>query len=178
MSYSLPPHGLYSPWNSPGQNTGMGSHSLFPSPGNLPKPGIEPRSPTWQADSLPAKPPVKPVTIKWSEVAQSCLTLCNLMDCSLPGSSIPGILQAGILEWVTISFSNYYKAPRQIPQVGARHFEDLSPLYLSLPGKAIELFFSTSPKTLSPSFDSALLHSGRVFGSTMTQAGLPWWRRG
>ena len=68
MSYSLPPHGLYSPWNSPGQNTGIGSHSLFPSPGNLPNPGIEPRSPTFQADSLPAKPPGKPITIKWSEV--------------------------------------------------------------------------------------------------------------
>ena len=35
-------------------------------------------------------------------VAQSCPTLCNLMDCSLPGSSDHGILQARILEWVTI----------------------------------------------------------------------------
>ena len=41
-----------------------------------------------------------------SEVAQSCPTVCNPMDCSLPGSSIPRILQAGILEWVAISFSN------------------------------------------------------------------------
>ena len=41
-----------------------------------------------------------------SEVAaQSCLTLCNPMDCSLPGFSVHGILQARILEWVTISFS-------------------------------------------------------------------------
>ena len=38
-----------------------------------------------------------------SEVAQSCPTLCNSMDCSLPGSSIPGIFQARILEWVAIS---------------------------------------------------------------------------
>ena len=37
-------------------------------------------------------------------VTQSCLTLCNHMDCSLPGSSAHGILQARILEWVTISF--------------------------------------------------------------------------
>ena len=37
-----------------------------------------------------------------SEVAQSCLTLCNPMDCSLPGSSLHGILQARILEWVAI----------------------------------------------------------------------------
>ena len=35
-------------------------------------------------------------------VAQSCLTLCDPMDCSLPGSSVHGILRAGTLEWVTI----------------------------------------------------------------------------
>ena len=38
-------------------------------------------------------------------VAQSCLTLCDAMDCSLPGSSVHGILQARILGWVAISFS-------------------------------------------------------------------------
>ena len=37
---------------------------------------------------------------KVKEVAQSCLTLCNPVDCSLPGSSVLGILQARILEWV------------------------------------------------------------------------------
>ena len=40
-----------------------------------------------------------------SEVAQSCPTLCDPMDCSLSGSSIHGILQARILEWVAVSFS-------------------------------------------------------------------------
>ena len=40
-----------------------------------------------------------------SEVAQSCLTLCDPMNYSLPGSSIHGIFQARILEWVSISFS-------------------------------------------------------------------------
>ena len=38
--------------------------------------------------------------------AQSCLTLCKLMDCSPPGSSVHEILPARILEWVAISFSN------------------------------------------------------------------------
>ena len=38
-------------------------------------------------------------------VTQSCLTLCDPMDYSLPGSSAHGILQARILEWVAISFS-------------------------------------------------------------------------
>ena len=37
---------------------------------------------------------------------QSCLTLCNPIDGSPPGSPVPGILQARILEWVAISFSN------------------------------------------------------------------------
>ena len=41
-----------------------------------------------------------------SEVAQSCLTLSDPMDCSLSGSSTHGIFQARILEWVAIAFSN------------------------------------------------------------------------
>ena len=40
-----------------------------------------------------------------SEIAQSCLTLCNPMDCSLPDSSVHGIFQARVLEWVAITFS-------------------------------------------------------------------------
>ena len=49
---------------------------------------------------------------KWSEVAQSCLTLCNPMDCSLSGSSIHGIFQGRVLEWIAISFS------RDLPNPG------------------------------------------------------------
>ena len=45
-------------------------------------------------------------------VTQSCLTLCDLMDCSPPGSSVHGILQARILEWVAISFSRGLSQPR------------------------------------------------------------------
>ena len=54
VSDSFRPQGLYSPWNSPGQNTGVGSPSLLQ--GIFPNPGIEPRSPELQADSLPAEP--------------------------------------------------------------------------------------------------------------------------
>ena len=39
------------------------------------------------------------------EVAQSCLTLCDPMDCSPPGSSVHGIFQAGVLEWGAVAFS-------------------------------------------------------------------------
>ena len=46
------------------------------------------------------------------EVVQSCLTLCNPVDCSLPGSSVHGIFQARILEWVAISFSRGSSWPR------------------------------------------------------------------
>ena len=46
--------------------------------------------------------------LKWSEVAQSCPTLCDPINCSLPGSSVHGILQERILEWVAISFSSLY----------------------------------------------------------------------
>ena len=49
---TLQPHRLYSPWNSPGQP--------FPSSGDLPNPGIEPRSPSLLVDSLPTEPPGKP----------------------------------------------------------------------------------------------------------------------
>ena len=45
-------------------------------------------------------------------VTQSCLTLCNPMDCSLPGSSVHGILQARILKCVAISFSSGFSQPR------------------------------------------------------------------
>ena len=40
-----------------------------------------------------------------SEVAQSCLTLSDPMDCSLPGSSVHGIFQARVLEWGAVAFS-------------------------------------------------------------------------
>ena len=47
-----------------------------------------------------------------SEVAQSCPTLCNPMDCSPPGSSVHGIFQARVLEWGAIAFSNVEKRER------------------------------------------------------------------
>ena len=63
MSNSLRPHGmqpakLLCPWNSPGKNTGVGSHSVLQ--GNLPNPRNKPRSPTLKADSLSSELPGKP----------------------------------------------------------------------------------------------------------------------
>ena len=76
MSDSVQPHGrqptrLPHPWDSPGKNTGVGCQFLL-------------RCMKVRSES---------------EVAQSCLTLCDPMDCSLPGSSVHGIFQARVLEW-------------------------------------------------------------------------------
>ena len=57
------------------------------------------------------------LSFTWSEVAQSCPTLCNPMDCSLPGSSVHGIFQATVLEWIAISFSRGSSWPRDWTQV-------------------------------------------------------------
>ena len=56
-------------------------------------------------------------SVQFSSVTQSCPTLCNPMNCSLPGSSVLGILQARILEWVAISFSRGSSQPRNWTQV-------------------------------------------------------------
>ena len=91
----------------------------FPFPKDLPDPGIEPRFPVLQADSLPteldgtrgrkgvgrARERGRGAAAA-AESLQSCPTLCDPIDGSPPGSAVPGILQARTLEWVAISFSN------------------------------------------------------------------------
>ena len=47
-----------------------------------------------------------------AKLLQSCLTLCNSMDCSLPGSSVHGVLQAGMLKWVAMTSSRGSFQPR------------------------------------------------------------------
>ena len=80
----------------------------------------EGRMSSWVTQSLPILVLGPPVPSKWkrlkgqeSEVTQSCLTLCDPMDCSLPGSSIHGIFQARVLEWVAISFSRRSSWPKE-----------------------------------------------------------------
>ena len=53
----------------------------------------------------------------WSEVAQSCSTLCDPMDCSLSGFSIHGIFQARVLKWIAIYFSRGPSQPRNRTRV-------------------------------------------------------------
>jgi len=52
------------------------------------------------------------ITVK---ITQSCPTLCNPMDCSLPGTSVHEIFQAIVLEWIAISFSRELPYPRIEP---------------------------------------------------------------
>ena len=83
MSDSVRPHRrqpirLHGPWDSPGKNTGVGCHFLL-----------------------------RCMKVKSeSEVTQSCPTLSDPMDCSLPGSSVHGIFQARAMEWGAIAFSS------------------------------------------------------------------------
>ena len=74
------PTRLRRPWDSPGKNTGVGCYFLL------------------QCVKVKSE----------SEVAQSCPTLHNPMDCSLPGSSVHGIFQARVLEWGAVAFLEYY----------------------------------------------------------------------
>ena len=85
MSNSVRPHRrqpirLPCPWDSPGKNTGVGCHFFL------------------QCMKVKSE----------SEVAQSCLSLSDPMDCSLPGSSIHGIFQARVLEWGANSLSKWH----------------------------------------------------------------------
>ena len=84
------PPRLPHPWDSPGKNTGVGCHFLL------------------QCMKVKSE----------SEVAQSCPTLRDPMDCSLPGSSVHGIFQARVLEWGSIVFSGENIIwSHQIPQI-------------------------------------------------------------
>ena len=84
MSDSVRPHRrqptrLHHPWDSPGKNIGVGCHFLM------------------QFMKMKSE----------NKVTQSCQTLSNPMDCSLPGSSIHAIFQARVLEWGATAFSRY-----------------------------------------------------------------------
>ena len=67
---------------------------------------------------------------RWMDTAQplqSCATICDAIDCAQPGSSVRGIFQAGMLEWVAISFS------RRSPRLKDR---TLSPVSSALAGES------------------------------------------
>ena len=93
--------------------------SGYEDPGDLPDPAIEPGSPVSADKFFTAEPPGMPTrgypgfkaigqsSFCCCSVAQSCLTLHDPVDCSLPGFSVHGIFQARVLEWGAIAFSEY-----------------------------------------------------------------------
>ena len=95
------PTRLPCPWDSPGKNTGAGCHFLLP--------------------CMKVK--------SESEVPQSCPTLSDPMNCSLPGSSIHGIFQARVLEWVPLP------SPKLMVQLLL--IFDLIPVQITFPSNSI-----------------------------------------
>ena len=108
MSDSLQPHGLYSSWISPGQNTGVGSLSLLQ--GIFPIQGSNPGLP--HCRQIPYQLSHQGVCVQCARLLQSCLTLCDPMNCSLPDSSAHEILQARILGWAAMPSSRGSSQPR------------------------------------------------------------------
>ena len=80
-----------------------------------PDQGSKPQPLHWKAKSQAMDPQVSP-WIKM-KVTQSCPTLCDPMNCSLPGSFALGILQARILEWVAVLFSRVSSQPSNQTQL-------------------------------------------------------------
>ena len=112
----LRPHGLQTssllcPWDFPSKNTGVHCHFLLQR--IFPNQGSNSHLLHWKVDSLSLSH-LKSIQ---SEIIQSCPTLFDLIDCSLPGSSVRVIFQARVLEWVAISFSRGYTWPRDWTRV-------------------------------------------------------------
>ena len=128
------PTRLPRPWDSPGKNTGVGCHFLL------------------QCMKVKSE----------SEVAQSCQTLRDPMDYSLPGSSVHGIFQARVLEWGAIAFSKFastnprmpihpFSLPQQLYPHKTTPFPQFPPETTRLPDRAKPwealscLFFQNNP---------------------------------
>ena len=147
MSDSVHPHRrqptrLCHPWDSPGKNTEVGCHFLL-----------------------------QCVKVKReSEVIQSCLTLHDPMDCSLPGSSIHGIFQARILEWVLTLCTPMKRSPPGSSLLGIFPVRKLEWVALppprDLPDPGIEPTISrTAPSSPALQVDPLLLsHQGGPSG--------------
>ena len=97
------PTRLLHPWDSPGKSTGVGCQFLL------------------QCMKMKSE----------SEVAQSCPTLSNPMDCSLPGPSVHGIFQARVLEWGAAKLSKIYKSTEQGNSRYPSYLKDKSPSNLN-----------------------------------------------
>ena len=123
----IQPQSWLAPWNpvdcSPPGSSVHGifrqeywSGLLFVPPRVLPDPGIKPKSPAWQVDSLALshQGSLQRLCLCACSV---CLILCDPINCGPAGSSVHGIFQERIGEWVAISFSRGSSQPRDQSQV-------------------------------------------------------------
>ena len=119
------PTRLPHPWDSPGKNTGVDCHFLL------------------QCMQVKSE----------SEVAQSCPTLSDHMNCSLPGSSVHGIFQARVLKWGATAFSHsltsLYFFPTVVPSTGVKSYhqtEHIHDAWLWLgPSATLNNFLGSQP---------------------------------
>ena len=118
------PTRLRCPWDSPGKNTGVGCHFLL------------------QCRKVKSE----------SEVAQSCPTLSDPMDCCPPGSSIHGIFQARVLEWGAIAFSDMLATAKPLQSRPTL----CDPIDSSPPGSAVPgVLWARTLEWIAISFSSA-----------------------
>ena len=102
--------------------------------------------------------------------AQSCPTVWDPMDCSLPGSSVHGILQARILEWVAVSFSRAPSQPRdqtQISCIACGFFTVKEVSFLEV----TQLLFYLNPSNLAP---EASILNVTYYSFRVSSSGGPW----
>ena len=100
------PTRLLCPWDIPGKNAGVGCHFLLQ--------GI---FPTQESNPILLHCRQVLYQLSYEGSPKSCSTLYDPMDCSPPGSSVHGILQARILEWITIPYSRGSSQPRDWTEV-------------------------------------------------------------
>ena len=117
------------PWDSPGKNTGVGCHFLL------------------QCMKVKSQ----------SEVAQSCPTLSDPVDCSPPGSSIHGILQARVLEWGAIAFSGYEAKNPLNNTVQKSCYQAIQTA-----GPGTQMFIKKISHVTTLSMDLLFLHSNKI----------------
>ena len=153
MSKSVRPHRwqptrLCHPWDSPGKNTGVGCQFLL------------------QCMKVKSE----------SEVTESCPTLSDPVDCSLPGSSVHGIFQARVLEWVPLpSPHSVYTTPRMNLAAAAKSLQSCptlcDPMDCSLPGSSVHGIFQARV------LEWGAIAFSEGIGYSLGILGLPWWFR-
>ena len=111
-----------------------------------------------------------------SEIAQSCPTLCYPMEYSPPVCSVHGIIQAGILEWVAISFSRGYSQSRDQTQVSCIAADALTSEPPGKPNQLVRRYLNLKKKKKTLSSSAHLLYQKCNYSFTYCEI-IPWFPR-